>query len=615
MAERDLKHSDSARRRERMADRLVREIVPEGFQKLSRFREKRKEYLRLYAGSHYGAFDKGEDVPVNPLHRTLHALVANIVGSEPACTVSPRTSASLLGYSRLLSFLTTEDMARLRIRDKERRNFLNACMFAGVMRVGLEPDDEDGYREDTIGYGGPGSVCVDVVDPDDFVIDPIARSWEEARFVGERFRVTRRRLLSLGVDKDTVLGLPQWGGGPIERDGEPDQPGVEPMDEMVELMELWCRGGRDGFFGRDPVRLIAPSTIGSLGSGVAAGTRGKSVPWMRLIDDEGPDEGPYCLLGFRDVPGSPMPTAPANFMRDLAVMNARLVEKMVESACTYRNVLLGKKGNEDELAQIGSLPDSGMGTVDDPDTYRSFEIGGAPDKTVGTIGVIQQLVSDEGGNADVLTGLGNSRGGNRTTATEVRDTAERVGARMRDMEERFYLHSDEVCRKMAFWTSRDPLLDRIVDVPVGKHTFQFRVTPELMPRGKWLERNLEIRRGSYHRMSDRERNIQRMQLVANILPLAVQVSQATGGQIAPQDVMLFVTEGEANPADIERLFGVGGIGQMLASGRPASGGGEMRKPGMPGTPGIKGSIETGAQSAKFDTGKVAAGTVEGMGYG
>lgn len=216
---------------ERVSPRDFSNTVHAGSKKLENFRNARLHFLKEYVGQYYDReqADIG-DHPLNMIFNAIAALVPNIVMSRPKHRVHTEYLA-YRQYAELLGLALSWHDTQLKIDKTYRRAIVDAIFTLGIIKTGLADSDSlyviDGEEIDN------GTVYSDVVDFDNWVVDPNAREhmFADAKFMGDRICASRINLLESGLyDNALVEKLPS-----VEHQG----------DRKKKAESLSNRGGRN----------------------------------------------------------------------------------------------------------------------------------------------------------------------------------------------------------------------------------------------------------------------------------------------------------------------------------------------------------------------------------
>jgi hypothetical protein len=124
------------------------------------------------------------------------------VGSEPRRAESAgedrsRTCWPIASTASNLALATNTLARRIRLAHTLRKTITDALFGPGFIKTGIAVSGQTLDLENNIfDIGAP---YADRVDPDDMILDPGAREWDEQLFVGNRFRVPKLDLLESGL--------------------------------------------------------------------------------------------------------------------------------------------------------------------------------------------------------------------------------------------------------------------------------------------------------------------------------------------------------------------------------------------------------------------------------
>lgn len=135
-----------------------------------------------------------------------------------------------------------------------------------------------------------GRFVIDVIPPEDFLIDADAICTDEAAFTAHWQRVTRSSLVAMGYDRDEVATLAEAGRSEtaesIARDMDQDGEATDTSMQLVDYFECFVRVDVDGDGEAELVRVC-----------YGGGTKGTVLDW-EVWEDEHP---------FDDIPCEPIP--------------------------------------------------------------------------------------------------------------------------------------------------------------------------------------------------------------------------------------------------------------------------------------------------------------------
>jgi hypothetical protein len=135
-----------------------------------------------------------------------------------------------------------------------------------------------------------GRFVIDVIPPEDFLIDADAICTDEAAFTAHWQRLTRSALVAMGYDKEEVWAIPEAGRADtaeaIARDDDRDGESTDASMQLVDYYECFIRVDADGDGEAELVRAC-----------YAGGEKGNMLDW-EVWEDEHP---------FDDIPCEPIP--------------------------------------------------------------------------------------------------------------------------------------------------------------------------------------------------------------------------------------------------------------------------------------------------------------------
>ena len=274
-----------------------------GFAKMRSFRKARLNLLAQYVGRFYGSrftTTSGVAMPIGLIHQATTTIVPNLVYQNPHADITSRF-LPYRDYAETAELGMNHLVEEINLRMTLRKVITDAVFMAGFTKTNIavsgQTIDLEGFLCDL------GQPYCDRVDPDDMVLDPIARQWEEQRFVGNRFRVDLETLLESGLYDEKALRLvaSRYGQG-MQNEAAAlggDFREADDYVKAVDLVELWVPS--------EDVIVTLPWLPG----GEVAGE------FLRVVEYEGPERGPYDMLGFAFVPDNILPVAPAAVWYDL----------------------------------------------------------------------------------------------------------------------------------------------------------------------------------------------------------------------------------------------------------------------------------------------------------
>ncbi len=489
--------------------------VAVGFERMAKFRKARMEMLGMYVGRMYGESPRVEDrkaTPLNLIYQAVTTIVPNLVYNDPKASVSS-TFLAYRDYAEVLGLATNHLVNEIRLRETLRMAITDALFMCGWIKTGLA------VRGETLDIGGVlhdlGQPFADRVDPDDMVVDPWARRLEEAIYVGNRYRIPREVVRASGIATDEQLrGMESHVG----RASEPDATMLsqigksrdamkagEPV-EFVDLVDLWLPE-------ENVVATIPWTRDGSLPGG----------DYLRTIEYDGPERGPYHQLGFAWVPDNVMPAAPCTMWVDLHEMANRVARKAARQAERQKTVLAYEGVAAEDVEDIVEASDGETVRVDNIEAIREVNFGGVVDANYQYLEWARGSFSEMAMNIDLLSGAGTGE----PTATQAELLQANSSVRLADMQSLVYHFTADVARDLAFFLHTDPL----IELPLVRRREgadeQVVYSPE-MREGDWLDYQIKIVPYSMARSDPNLKTRRLLEFMGNAIPAIAQAFQMLG---------------------------------------------------------------------------------------
>lgn len=486
-----------------------------GFERMKHFRTARMKMMSQYVSRFYSRQNMGESAdkrafPLNLMYQAVTTMVPNLVYNDPKARVSTNYM-DYREYSSILELAINHLSNEIRLRDTLRMAITDAIFMCGWIKDGIgvsgQTLDLDGALHDV------GQPYCDRVDPDDMTVDPMARTMEEVYFIGNRFRAPRSSLLDSGLfKKDVVEGLPSrwdypsWPEVTRLSQNAVSQDWVEQEDlvEYVDLVEIY---------------LPEQQAVVTL----PYDPEGAGSKFLREVEYEGPETGPYHQLGFSWVPDNIMPVAPAMIWYDLHMMSNRIARKIARQAERQKSVLAYEASAWEDAADIVESNDGESVRVDDVDKIREITFGGAREDGYAYLEWSKQQFSEAAMNMDLISG----NKSNEPTATQAELLQANSTVRLADMQNLVYDFTAKIMKDMMFFLHTDPL----IELPLIKREQgldrQVAYTPE-MREGDWLDYNVSVVPYSMGRQDPNVKVRRLVEYMGNVIPAIANAFQMLG---------------------------------------------------------------------------------------
>jgi hypothetical protein len=491
-----------------------------GFDRMKVARDARYKMLAQFVGPFYAKSkgdansDERKASPINLMYQAVTTMVPNLVYNDPR-VVATTQNLQYRPYADILGLATNHVLKKIKFRSTLRKTITDALFMAGFLKTGIAAGD----ATLDLGEKSPyllGEPFADRVDPDDMVIDPMARDWDEMSFVGNRFRMARADLQNSGLyDNDMLAKLPnRYGGGVgVGATGHEvaglsgDRNVLNAYGEVAEYVDL-CE-----------IYVPDSGIIVTLPFGQNADY---SKP-LRVVEYEGPECGPYHMLGFAYVPDNVLPVPPASIWYWLNVMGNRIARKIGRQAERMKRVLAYDASAVEDVQNIIDADDGETIRVDNIDGIKEVGFGGTTDEAYQYMTWVEGQFSKQAANLDLLAGAAADQ--NTLGQSEILQNNGQV--RLQDMQALVYAFAGDVCGDVAYFLHTDPLIDLTLTRRVGGEDAQVRYTPE-MREGAWLDYAIEVKPYSMARVDPNIRARRVMEFITTGIPALAQSLQLLG---------------------------------------------------------------------------------------
>jgi hypothetical protein len=448
---------------------------------LRKYRQERASAIKDYVGTHYGVRKSDRDT-VNMLRMAVTIYSRMLMPNRPQASVTPR-SRDIYVHNQLTN--SADSLARavnrlaedIRLEDTLKRAVVDAHFLMGIVRTGLEPTSRTPRPDMSDDPGQPFAECISF---DDFAFDYRTRRKTACEFMGHRYMIPLRYLADSGYyDKKKVSKLLEhYSGDDSEEEGKNAEDRVDEMtieegrndpdQSLSKKVALW------DFFLPEDRRIV---TVCSYDLSMV----------LREIDYEGPEEGPYHLLGYSDVPDHLIPLCPAAEMTDLSQLISVLINKMSRQAVKSKNVLLYSGEAAEQADRLDKASDFEAIRAENWGDTKMEKMPGVDQATMAFFMQMSNEFKMQNGNLDALGGLGpQSR-----TATQDQLLTESASKRVGEMQNKVIGMSRSVLRSLAWWLFYDPIIELPITKQVGELEIPWTFTPEDIA-GDFLDYNFDV---------------------------------------------------------------------------------------------------------------------------
>ena len=581
----------------------------DGFDRLKIYRKNRAMFIKRFVGQYYSkASGITGDMPINLIFNAIRVTIPNIIMKDPVNKVVSEI-ISYKQYAEMLSLGLDFNQKKMKLKNTLRAGTVDTFFGMGIYKTGISQSgqilDEDNFLID------PGQLYTDIVDLDDFTMDPTCYRREEATFLGHRVRVPRQVLLDMdGVNHDLVALLPAHNvrvgsdkGTHTLTQTQLQSDSMQNIQDFVYVTEIWVPGANALAMIPDPHIKIFDE-------------------FLSVKEYYGPDNGPYTFETLTPVvPNNPLPIAPVGVWYDLANAANSMFKKIMDQGERQKDVVVFSPDQSDTAQDILDANDGEYIASNDPKAVQVLHLGGQRAENEGMMGQLQLWFNYMSGNPDQMAGLKSDAG----TATQADILYSNANIGIEDTKSIIYDVAAEISSKQAWYMHSDPLLHQVLcKREPGNEQTQIMLTPE-QRQGDWLDYSFTIIPRSMAIINPQIRSKRLIEFTTNLLPAAVNSAMMMIQMGYPFDLPGYLTL-MAEELDItaqvqylfndpkfaERLELVMSAGpQPAGKGSPNSAAGVRQNHGFPGKKKIQ-SLSGQTNSQQQQSGGLSQGVHDGI---
>jgi hypothetical protein len=470
-------------------------------------RKSRVEHIRQYVGMHYGENGADQRVPVNFMELAVTIYTRQLAARAPRCMITAHNE-DLRPYAKNMELALNQIPDEVDLGSTLRRAVMEAMFAYAVVKVGLQPTGIPVLGID------PGAPFVDLISIDDHFMDMTAKCRKEMQFEGNDYwlDIDAARELYDGdntkVDPDEYTLSGAMGEPRAEGVGTQDDTREASFKDRVRLRDVWLPGER---------KLVT--------YGITSGLRYREIEW------DGPDMGPYHMLGFSDVPGNLLPLPPAALWIDMHELANRLFRKLGKQADGKKTV--HAFNGDDEAVNAFKNAGDGDGIRFSGAAPQMLTTAGVDPTTLAFFLQVKDLHSYFAGNLDALGGLGPMS----DTVGQDKMMSEAASARVKTMAEATVDFAKGIFRSLAWYEWVHPAKERVIEKEVKGAGIKIASKwSKATRKGEFLDFNFDI---DAYSMQDDSPSI-KMQKIATALERfiypAMPFIQEQGGFIDMQEL-------------------------------------------------------------------------------
>jgi len=478
-------------------------------QSSARMRRGRVLFLNEMVGRFYSdvkTASGGETIqasPINLLHTAITTIVPNLVFNNPKLKI--RTDIlEYREYASVLELATNKLIKKINFRMALRKAVIDSIFAAGFIKTGLATSSQvisiDGMDFNL------GEPFAERVDPDDMLLDPNARDWDEQNFIGNRFTVNKVDAIDMGLDADAITRATSrfdTPGRTLEASRLSRRKKHE-LFERVDLAEVWV-----------PSEQRVYTMIWQPGQTVQ--------DFVGVRDYAGPEQGPYHMLGYTFVPDNILPVPPASIWYDLHILGNRIARKIARQAERGKRVILYDGDSVEDADAIMNAVDGETLRVNSVEGVKELNYGGSTEDSYTYMEWIKRQFSEQAGSLDQLAGTR----AEAPTLGQSEILQANASVRLSDLQNQVHDFVASVSNDLMFFLHTDPL----IELPLVRREKgieeQVLYTPE-MRRGEFLDYAVETEAFSMVRQDPSVRIRRMMEFFSAVIPSLVQAAQLLG---------------------------------------------------------------------------------------
>lgn len=402
----------------------------------------RKRMLQHYANDWYagGRKDARTPQPLNLIDRAVQVIAPYLVSKNPRAMISPRAglnNPNVSSFSKILELALAHLFDEIKLAENTLRPMVIQSLFGmGIVKTGIMHSHQVEIFGHLHDVGQPYS---DIIDFDDYIGDVAARNKQEMKLEGHKYRLPLWYVRDSGLYKNYDKLKPDlrlYGDDTRPETIAKDEGAVAEFRELhpsVELMDIW---------------IPMEDTI------VTISSEGEGDKIMRTVDWDGPEGGPFDILGYRYFPDSIIPIPPVYTWLDLNNIVNQMVCKMRDQCLREKTIGVYQLGADEDAKRI---KDSGHGDLvglANAESFKEFTIGGFNEQSFPFVSFLLSEFPKTGPNLDVT-------GGKRSMANTLgqEQMLQANAAReIDDMVHQMYETTKSVIRKLAWFLWTDPLI-------------------------------------------------------------------------------------------------------------------------------------------------------------
>ena len=489
------------------------EAVRKWFEYTKPMREIRFKMLQLYANGYYSGADmkSRSPLPINLIDRGVQTLGPFLVAHNPRVKVTPRKGISspyVKPFANTLELALAHLFSEIKLADYTLRPCAIDSLFGmGITKTGIMHSHNveiNGYLHDV------GQPYCDKIDFNDYIADVAARNRQEMKFEGHKYRLPLWYVKDSGlftnydqVKTDIEMYTRDTSPEKIAKDGDNFQ--FNELHPTVELMDIWLPD--------EEIIITLP-------------TEGGGTKIMRTVEYEGPEGGPFDVLGYRYFPDSVIPIPPVYTWLDLNKIINTITMKMKDMCEREKTIGLYPLESADDAEVIKRTGHGELAGVIDPNAINEITFGGFNARSFPFLQFLLSQYSQSGPNLDTVGG----RNLGAPTLGQEQMLQTNALREVDDMVGQMYEFTASISKKLAWYMWSDPLMfipviKRVAGVEIQEHY------SEASREGDFFDYAFDIEPFSMARMNPEMRYQRLLQLISQIVMPLIPIAQTQGSSL------------------------------------------------------------------------------------
>jgi hypothetical protein len=473
-------------------------------------RKLKKRMLQQYASGYFDA-NTGENQPMNLIARGVNIIAPYLVSQNPRVAIDPKR-----GMKASRSFARTMELALEHLfeeielsRNTLRPAVINSLFSTGITKTGIMSD----YKIEVLGYlHDVGQPYCDNIEFDDYIGDYRARNQQEMELEGNAYCLPLDFVCDSGLFKhyDNLSTIREM-DDELTRPENVAKKDVYPYEHRPQLSEkVWLN---DYWIPDEGIVITLPNS-------------GEGDKIMRVVEYDGPEDGPYDILAYKYFPNSVLPIPVVYDWLGLNSIINRLVVKMKKQAEREKKVMLYELGAAEDAELIRSTSDGFTVGVKNVDAFKEVEYGGVSETNFPFLQFLEQQYSIQGGNLYTIGG----RSVQADTLGQEQMLQANASKQLQDMVLQVHRFTRSVTKKLMWYLWSDPYIQIPVIKELGEFKLKVSYTPDVR-EGDFFDYGFDIEPYSMSVMSPETRYQRLMQLVGQVVLPTAEMAMAQGSQL------------------------------------------------------------------------------------